>query len=265
MTGLARHLPILLVMAAVCCVASCGHDEPGGRRPGNNGGTIIHYDTTSTRDTTGRVTPTDTTSRDTTGRDTTGGSPSSTFTLKLSAERDYGYMGQTIQLHATTSADATVKWKSTNTLAATVNNEGLVLLANVRDDCETRIIATANNTSDSILLHNRAWYVALRENGTWATNEHRKVHPGDTLALTIVDQSFHLINDNGFNASACQWVPACYETDINTIMSAIEVPSQANGWQAKWVMAPTAPINVSFTVTAHFNGAASTLSFIVLP
>ena len=263
MTGLARHLPILLVIAAVCCVASCGHDEPGGKRPGNNG-SIVNNDTT-TRDTTGRVTPNDTTSRDTTGRDTTGASPSSTFTLKLSAERDYGYMGQTIQLHATTSADATVKWKSTNTMAATVNNEGLVLLANVRDDCETHIIATANNASDSILLHNRAWYTALKENGTWATGEHRKVHRGDTLAVTIVDQSLHLINDNSFNASACQWVPACYETDINTIMSAIEAPSQANGWQAKWVMAPGAPVNVTFTITAHYNGAASTLSFIVLP
>ena len=263
MTRLARHLPILLVIAAVCCVASCGHDEPGGKRPGNNG-SIVNNDTT-TRDTTGRVTPNDTTSRDTTGRDTTGGSPSAAFTLKLSAERDYGYMGQTIQLHAITSADATVKWKSTNTLAATVNNEGLVLLAIVREDCEARIIATANNTSDSILLHNRAWYTTLKENGTWATGEHRKVHPGDTLALTIVDQSFHLINDNGFNASVCQWVPACYETDIDNITSYIEAPSQTNGWQARWVIAPGAPVNVSFTVTASYNGAASTLSFIVLP
>ena len=254
----------MLVMAAVCCVASCGHDEPGGKHPGNNGGSVIHNDTTG-RDTTGRVTPNDTTSRDTTGRDTTGGSPSATFTIKLGADRDYGYMGQTLQLHATTSADATVKWRSTNTLAATVNNEGLVLLANVREDCDTRIIATANNTSDSILLHNRAWHTALSENGTWTTGEHRKVHPGDTIALTIVDQLLHLINDNGFNASACQWVPACYEADVDNIMTAIETPSQSNGWQARWVMAPSAPVIVSFTVTASYNGAASTLSLILMP
>ena len=267
MTRLTKLLPLLLLTAAIWCMSACDHDEPRGRRPGS-GNSVVQNDTTgkitptdtTTRDTTGRVTPTDTT-----GKDTINYPPPETFTITLSAERDYAYMGQSLQLHATTSDAATVNWKSTNTLVATVNNEGLVMMANVRDNGDTHIIATANNASDSLLLHNRVWRVAMKENNAWITDGTRKVHPGDTILVTIVDNSSQLINDDGFNAAACQWTVTCREVDASGIFSAIEAPSQANGWQARYVIAPGSPVNVTFSIQARYNEAGASLSCTVLP
>lgn len=261
---LTRHLPLLLLLVAIWSMASCNHDEPLGNRPGHGGN--ARTDTTNTRDTTGNVNPPDTTGRtnptDTTNRDTTG---NDTFTLTLSAERDYGYMGQSLQVYATTSDSAAVIWKSTNTLAATVNNEGLVLMANVRDDCETHIIATANNVSDTLLLHNRVWRVAMLENNTWATDGTRKVHPGDTIVITIVDSASHLVNDDGFNAGACQWTVTCREAEVAQIISAADAPALGNNWQARYVIAPGSPVNVTFSIQARYQDAAAALSCTILP
>ena len=267
MTRLTKHLPLLLLTAAICGISACDHDEPRGRRPGS-GGTIV------TNDTTGNVNPTDTTARDTTNqvtpsdtipKDTTNNPPSETFTITLNAARDYAYMGQSLQLYAITSDSATVKWKSTNTLVATVNNEGLVLMANVRDNCDTYILATANNVSDSLLLHNHVWRVAKMENNAWITDGTRKVHPGDTILMTIVDSSSQPINDNGFNAGACQWTATCREADTSSIFSAIEAPSQANDWQARYVIAPNSPVNVTFSIQVRYREAAASLSCMILP
>lgn len=150
-------------------------------------------------------------------------------------------------------------------MVATVNNEGLVMMANVRDNCDTHIIATANNVSDSLLLHNRVWRVAMKENNAWICDGTRKVHPGDTILMTIVDSSSLLINDEGFNAGACQWTVTSREADVNSLFSAIEPPSQANGWQARYVVAPESPVNVTFSIQVRYNEAATALSCTVLP
>ena len=267
MTRLTKLLPLLMLLAAIWCVSACDHDEPRNRHTGN-GNTIVTNDTTgrvnpsdTTRDTTGNVTP-----KDTIGTDTTNyPPPPAAFTITLNADRDYAYMGQSLQVNAITSETATVKWRSTNTLVATVNNEGLVMMANVRDDCETHIIATANNMSDSLLLHNRVWHVAMKENNAWITEGTRKVHPGDTILMTIVNSSSQLINDEGFNAGTCQWTVTCREADVDSLFSAIEAPSQANGWQAKYVVAPVSPLNVTFSIQVRYNEAATALSCMILP
>ena len=133
-----RHLPPLALAAILLCALSCGTDEPRGR---DNGTTPVPHDTTHRNDTT----PTDTTHHNTTPNDTTGNTnpadtthhgnndTTTTFSITLNAPRDYGYMGQTLQLNAVTSAAATVSWHSSNSAVATVDASGLVYFNNRKD------------------------------------------------------------------------------------------------------------------------------------
>lgn len=252
-----RHLPLtLLLLAAVLSMASCQHDEPRGHSPGRGGTTITPVDTTHTpSDTT--HTPVDTTTHST---DTT-----RVLTLELSAPRDYGYMGQSLQLTAVTSHPVTVEWSSSNTLAATVDSHGLVTMSNVTSDAQTVITATADTVSRSMVIRCLYWTVAALDGEQWSTQPYHQVHPGDTLVLTLVGSCLTPIDDNGFNSAACQWSVSSRQADAATLMEAIETPSAANGWQWHHVIAPTAPAGTTFTVMAQLGGAASALTCTIVP
>ena len=235
--SLTRHLPLALLAAAILSMAACHHDEPNGNRPGQGGSHVTPGDTVSPNDTTTH--PTDTITpppNDTTSSDT--------FTLTLSAPRGYGYMGQTLQFTAFTSSETTVTWASSNPLAATVDNQGLVSIANLSGDGMTIITASACGVTDSLSLQCLYWAVAALTDGAWSAAP---------------------IDDDGFNAASCQWSVTCRQADAGQLFTGSEAPSQANGWQARYVISPDAPTGVTFTVMARFGQAASALSCVVMP
>lgn len=246
-----RHLPLLLCIAAAMCIVSCG-DEPHARHYGGNDN------------------PADTTHHST---DTTGGAPADTvshndttvFTITLSAPRDYGYMGQTLQLQADTAGGTgeSIKWTSSRSDVATVDANGLVTFANVRQDGETVISAMSQGQTATMTLHCRQWLVAALDSGGWRTDETLTAHRGDALSLTIVDSALKPINDDGFNAGSCQWKHSSRDADIALIIAQVMTPDATSGWTAGYVVSPTAPIGAIVTVMASHGEAAASISFLV--
>ena len=265
-----RHLPPLALAAILLCALSCGTDEPRGR---DNGTTPVPHDTTHRNDTT----PTDTTHHNTTPNDTTGNTnpadtthhgnndTTTTFSITLNAPRDYGYMGQTLQLNAVTSAAATVSWHSSNSAVATVDASGLVCFNNIAGDGTTVITATASGVSDQVTLTNRCWTVAAWNGTGWDAPSYFTAHPGDTIALTITDSQSHLINDSGFNAAACQWTVTSRNADVASIVKTIAAPTGANNWQYRLAISHEAPAGAIMIVTAQHGDAASALSCVINP
>lgn len=249
-----RHLPLLMLTAALLLgVISCGKDEPRTQR----------------HDTSNHSTPTDTThNSDTTGHhnnDSTGNhgndsTPAPHVSITINAPRDYGYMGQTMQLTAVTtgSADA-VTWRSTRTTVATVDASGLVQFNNALQDSTTTIIATAGAACDSITLTNRCWSVAAWSGGNWTTPPYLTVHPGDTIILTIVDSKGRPVNDGGFNAGACQWTASSRNADVTTALTAIGTP-ESDSSQRRWLIAGDAPAGAIITIIALHGDAAASIT-----
>ena len=257
MKCLSRHLPLLILIAALLLgVVSCS-DEPRGK---HHGGRVdpTPVDTTSHSDTTGNH-----------GTDTTGNHGSDTtitpLTIAIEAERGYGYMGETMQLRAVTSIPAAVTWRSTRPAAATVDGDGLVTFSNAIHDDTTLIIATVGTVSDTLALANRCWKVAAWDGNAWAAPAYFTVHWGDTVALTIVNSSGAVINDHGFNAAACQWSATSRNADMDAIATLIASPSSENGWRQIWAIADGAPAGAIFTILAGYHDSASALVCTVMP
>lgn len=271
MSGLMRHLPLLIFTTIMLCVVSCGTDEP--RRTQDSGSTPVPFDTTHRTDTTPTDTthhgnnPTDTTGN-TTPADTThhnGNDTTAAFTITLNAPQTYGYMGQTMQLNAVTTTPATVQWRSSRALIATVDANGLVTFSPTDTDGTAVITATANGLSDTVTLTNRTWKVAAWNGIAWNAPAYFNCHPGDTIALTIVDSRASAINDKGFNAAACQWGASSYNSGADNIFKIISTPNEANNWQYRLTISPDAPVGSIIIVTAQHGEAASALSCVINP
>lgn len=247
-----RHLLLLLLTATLLLGAIACGDEPRAHRPDGNRGS----------------TPTDTVHRsDTTAADTTGKQPAdsatATITVSITAPRDYGYMGQTLQLSATVTGSATATWRSTNTVAATVDSHGLVTFNNIVSDASTLIIATAATACDTLMLTNRCWLVAAHEAGNWVTGPNACFHPGDTIACSIVDNENNLIQDNDFNAASCDWTATSRTADVSTLITLIDAPGPDNGWQQRWRISPDAPTGSIISIMARHGDAAASIAAIV--
>lgn len=261
MKSMLRNLPLLMLTVLLLSgTASCG-DEPQSIHSGNP----IPVDTT-------RHNNNDTTSNDTTGHgnDTTAtdtthhnsGDTTTTVLLTILAPRDYGYMGQTLQLAASTSSPATVTWRSLNTSIATIDKDnGMVTFGNVVADGSTLITAMAAGATDTIMLVNRCWKVASWDGNAWTGPSYLPVHQGDTLVFTISDSQSHAIDDQGFNAAACQWSATSPngEAGIITTLST----GEADARQRRFVIAPDAPVGAYITIVARYGDAASSLMCVI--
>lgn len=250
-----RHLPLLVLTAILLVGAvSCGDNEPSGKHHDPHGDSPTPVDTTHHNDTTGN----DTTATDTTHH--TGGNDTvPPVTITIAAPRDYGYMGQTLQLDAVTTSPETVTWRSTHTTVATIDNNGLLNFSNIINDDSTLIIATASGISDTLSVTNRCWTVAAW-NGTAWTQSTYNVHPGDTISFTIVDSQTQLIDDNGFNAAAVQWTAMSFNADVTALITSLDTPGQANGWKRRWIVTPDATTGAIITIMAQLDDAASTIT-----
>lgn len=248
-----RHLPLLMLTAALLLgVISCGNDEPRTHRH-DTGSHSTPADTTHSSDTTGHH------SNDSTGHHGNDSTPAPHVTITINAPRDYGYMGQTMQLTAATTGNAdAVTWRSTRTTVATVDASGLVQFNNAVNDSTTMIIATAGTACDSITLTNRCWSVAAWTDGSWASPPYLTVHPGDTIILTIVDSKARPVNDGGFDAGACQWTASSRNADVTTVLTAIDTPDGSQ--QRRWLVAQDAPAGAIITVIAQHGDAASSIT-----
>lgn len=251
MRCLLRHLPLVMLTALMLMgTNACGNDEPRGKHHSGHD----------------EPTPTDTThhsGNDTTATDTThhnDGDTTVANTISIHAARDYGYMGQTLQLTAVTSHPATVTWQSLNVAAATIDRDnGMVTFGNVITDATTLITATAAGVSDTMMLTNRCWHVAAWDGNAWTAPSYFVLHRGDTLVVTLADSQSRAIDDQGFNAASCQWT-ATSRNAATTIITAAASDAEPNAWQRHFFIAADAPAGATFTVTAVFGDAASTLS-----
>ena len=262
MRNVLRHLPLLLCCLVVALdITSCG-DEPRHPRPGSPDNdtpadTVQPVDTTA-NDTTGG-TPVDTTTADTTGSGT------DQLTITITAPRNYGYMGQTMQLKATTSAEPStpVTWTSSRPDVATVDHDGFVTFANVREDGQTVITASADGASATLTLSCRRWAVALRDGTAWVIPDAATAHRSDTITLTIVNSSLRPIDDNGFNAASCQWSHSSRNADVATLIGQVLPPEASNGWQTRYIVAPAPADGAILTIKATLGDAASSLSVLL--
>lgn len=260
MSHVLRHLPLMILTAIMLCAVSCGNDEP---RSKSNGSTPVPFDTTHRSDTTPNGNnPADTTNNGNNPTDTTNNGSNDTtaaFTITVKAPQDYGFMGQTMQLTAVTSQPAAVTWHSSQTATATVDANGLVSFYNTDRDGTTVITATANGVSDKITLTNRCWHVAARSGNAWVAPDYLNAQPGDTIILSIVDSQAHAINDNGFNAGACQWSIISSNASIESIVKTITKPTVSSNWQYILTISPDAPQGAIFIALAQYGNAASAL------
>ena len=264
MKRLSRHLPLVILAAILLCGVACGTDEPRGKDHGTQGGsTPVPHDTTRNN-----TNPPDTTSNDTTHNstnppDTTHNSTNdttTTFSITLNVPRTIGYMGQTMQLNAVTTAPATVKWQSSRAAIATVDAEGLVTFCPTDADGTAVITATAGGVSDTVTLTNRCWHVAVWDGSAWSVPAYLSCHPGDTILLSITDSQTRVIDDGGFNAAACQWSLKSRNADVSSAVKVIATPAASNGWQYRLAVLPDAPTGSIIVVTAQHGDAASVLS-----
>jgi len=251
-----------MVATIMMVITSCHESEPDmpGRKIDPDIPTdTINNDTIQPHDTV----PPDTIPRDTISNDTTHNS--TVFTIQIVAPRDYAYMGQTLQLSATTSDTATVTWKSTDTRVATIDQQGLITVNNNSQDCQTAIIARANGVSDTLIFNARHWAVAASNGSKWETPAYLAVHPGDTVTVTIVDSALQPVDLDGFNAGSCTWTASSRQADIEHVIASSIAPSQGNGWLARYVIAATSPTAITFQIKASYNSAASSMSCTVVP
>jgi len=263
MTSRLRHLPLLLLSAVMLLGAfSCGNDEPNARRHDDREGPTP-ADTIHNNDTTGN----DTTHHqggDTTqypGGDTTG----TVYSVIINAARDYGYMGQTLQLTATTTPGGeAVTWRSTCTMVATVDGNGMVNFNNIIGDSTALIIASTAHASDTLCLHNRCWRVAAWNGTAWTSPAYLTAHPGDTLALTIVDSHAAPVNDENFNAAACQWTASSRNADVAALVKPVAQPSQDNGWTYRWAISHDTPAGAIISFMAQHSEAASAITCTII-
>ena len=254
MRRLLRHLPILTFTAFLLLnIAACGNDEPRGKRHDEHGDRPTPTDSTQHSDTTAR----DTTVTDTTHHNDP--DPTDVFSITVTSPRDYGYMGQDLQLTAVTSHAATVTWKSTCTAAASVNADGLVHFNNARNDSTTLIIATANNVADTLALSTRCWKVAAWNGSGWVSPSYITAHPGDTLVLTIADTGMRPINDQGFNASACQWTTSTL-TGSDNVITTVNTTGTNSQWQRHMAIAADALPGTIIICMAQYGDAAAAIS-----
>lgn len=251
MKSLLRHLPLAMLTALLLMGANACGDEPSGKRHGNHDDSAPTDTTHHGNDTTGRG---DTTAVDTTHQG--GGDTSAVFTLNIQAPRNYGYMGQTLQLTAMTSSPTAVAWHSSNPTVATIDQDGVVTFNNAITDGSFLITATAAGVSDSIQLTNRCWQVAAWDGNAWNAPSYLAIHRGDTLIFTIADSQLHAIDDQGFNAAACQWTASARNAEGEIIT---EIAS-SEARQRQFVIPNDAPIGATVTVLARYGDAASILS-----
>jgi len=252
----------MLAVVAMLCVGSCVSDDPH-HRLGEADGNVTGVDTTGTAssDTTGREGG----SAGDTTHHSTDDPPATTFTLSIVAPRNYGYMGQTMQLAAEANQEAAVTWKSTDSRYASVNSEGLVAFKNVVADAQASIIASAQGVSDTVTLQNRCWRVAALTADGWAVaNGSHQVSAGDTLTLTITTSDLNPIDDNGFNAGSCQWNANSRSVAKSQLIADSVAPSASNGWRATYVLGQSLPIGTAFTVIARLGQAAATISCVIV-
>ena len=233
---------------AISGFTSCG-DEPQHHRPGTHSS-----DTIQPPDSTHH--PTDTTSRDTTSRDTT------RFTISIAAPRPYGYMGQTMQLTATTSSRAPIVWSSSRTDLATVDQSGMVTFANSRTDGQAIISATANGVTATLPLECRCWQVAMQDGTAWTVPEAPTVHPGDTLVLTIVDSGLRTIDDGALNA-ACRWSYSSRNANISTLVAQVLPSGTSPLWLTRYVIGPSPANGAILIVKASLGDAASSMQVVI--
>lgn len=261
MKSLLRHLPlVMLTVLLLSGTASCG-DEPHSI----HSGTPIPVDTTyhnnndtTSNDTTGHGN--DTTATDTTHHNS--GDTTTTVLLTILAPRDYGYMGQTLQLTASTSSPATVTWRSLNTSIATIDKDnGIVTFGNVVADGPALITAMAAGATDTIMLVNRCWKVATWDGNAWAIPSYLPVHQGDTLVFAIADSQSRAIDDQGFNAAACQWTAISQNGDTGII--SVLSTGEADARRQRYVIAPDAPVGAYITIVARYGDAASSLMCVI--
>lgn len=262
MRSLLRHLPLMMLTALLLMgSASCG-DEPRSIHSGTPvpADTARHNNDTTGNDTTSHGS--DTTATDTTHH--TGGDTTSTsLSIQIHAPRDYGYMGQTLQLSATTSSPATVTWHSLNTSVATIDrSSGMVTFGNATADGTTLITAMASGATDTILLTNRCWKVAAWDGNVWATPSYFTAHQGDTLVVAIVDSQSHAINDQGFNATSCQWSATSRNTDAD-LVTLLPSSGGTDSWRRRVVILPDAPVGAYVSIIARYGDAASSLTCII--
>lgn len=249
MRDLLHHLPLaILTVFLLMSVNACG-DEPGVNRHRNHDDPTPADTTHHGNDTTSRG---DTTAVDTTHHNDT----TAALTLSIQAPRNYGYMGQTLQLTAVTSSPTTVTWHSSSPAAVTIDQSGMATFTNTLTDCTALITATAAGASDSIQLTNRCWQVAARDGNAWSAPPYLNIHRGDTLVFTIADSQLLAIDDQGFNAAACQWTAAARngEGDIITPITSGEAR------QRQYFISHDAPIGAIVTITARYGEVASMLS-----
>ena len=174
-------------------------------------------------------------------------------------------MGQTMQLAAVTNIppSSPVTWTSSRTDVATVDNDGVVTFANVRENGRAVISACADGVTATLPLDCRCWSVALHDGTIWARPDLPVAHPGDTLELTITDSDLHPIDDDGFNAASCQWNHSSRNADVTAVIKPVMSPSAVNGWHSCYVIESTATDGAIVTIKASLGEAASSLSILI--
>ena len=261
MKSLVRHLPLLMLTVLLLSgAASCG-DEPHSIHSGTPipVDTTHHNNDTTSNDTTGH-------GNDTTATDTThhhsGDTTTTALSITILAPRDYGYMGQTLQLTASTSSPASVTWRSLNTSIASIDKDnGMVTFGNVVADGTALITAMASGATDTIMLTNRCWKVASWDGSAWTVPSYLPVHQGDTLVFTITDSQNHAIDDQSFNAAACQWTAISQNADEG-IITALST-GEADVRRQRFVIAADAPVGAYITIVTRYGDAASSLMCVI--
>ena len=258
MRNLLHHLPLAILTALLLMGAYACGDEPSIKHHSNHDDPTPADTTTHGSDTTshGDTTTVDTTAVDTTHTGGGGGDTTTIFTLSIQAPRNYGYMGQTLQLTAVTSSPASVTWHSSSPTVAFIEQDGMVTFNNTITDGSSLITATAAGVSDSIRLTNRRWQVAAWDGNSWKAPPYLTVHQGDTLVVTIADSELLAIDDQGFNAAACQWTASSYNTEGNIITPI----ASSESTRRRYVISPNAPIGATVTLLARYGEVASMLS-----
>ena len=271
-----RFLPLLFALLMLAAVACNNEPTLSSNRNGGSDTTSIRgggrgtsgTDSTSTGGDGGGGSDSTSTGGNTGGK--TGGDSTSTgggsgdtggkATLSLQAQRTYGWMGQTIQVSANTTTDATISWHCRPAMVASVDENGLVTLRSITADTEFAVIGAANGISDTLTLQNRVWKLGVWNGSSWQTGSIVKGTAGGTIYVTLVDSNGAMINDDGFNAGVATFSVNAAAPEFTQPVTNIVTPTEGNGWQAAFTIATDAPLGSSFDIIAKYNGAVARIS-----
>ena len=269
-----------LLLSLLLMPVACGDDEPTAPRTPVNERTdnpVPHAEDNSADDDDGG----DDDSSDT-GENSGGETPADNpddggevnnppLTISIEAPATEVIAGQSLQLQAHTSREATLSWTSSNTAVARVDNAGLVQFLTTTEDHTIAVTASAEGVTASISLLCHGWQISYQNNGVWkmpGVSTITIARDGE-LRVSARDMNGAALPGWAYDSPGWQWQVTALSAmgttiTTETVIDRVQQPAATTDHELRLHIAPAAPQGTLITITAIQGIARQTIMCMVM-